>query len=298
MNVRRLAVLALVLAAPAGAAPHRVTDILDPAAPGWQLVTQGEGAIGGLTVNRDGDAYFSDERAIRRVEHATAKVSVFKAVPTAVALAFGPDRRLYASLKGAGIAAFDEGAHGATILREAAPTDIAIDARGQVWFAEPQLHQVSVVDAAGHRRVVLAAAPTSSTIALSPEPSVLVVAAASGGAVWSHVISADGGLRDGKAFYLLRPPDAGAAAGAAGMTVDSEGFLYVASPQGIQVFDPHGRLNAILAGPPGAAVSRIAFAGPQLDTLYAVTGDRLYRRKLRRKGVLPWQPVKPPAPRR
>ena len=81
------------------------------------------------------------------------------------------------------------------------------------------------------------------------------------------------------------------------MTVDSEGTLYVATALGIQVFDPPGRLNAILNGPPGPSIGPMVFGGPDLDTLYAAAGDTVFRRRLRRKGVLPWQPVKPPAPR-
>jgi sugar lactone lactonase YvrE len=81
------------------------------------------------------------------------------------------------------------------------------------------------------------------------------------------------------------------------MAVDREGFLYVASALGVQVFDQPGRLTAILSGPPGPPPSRLVFAGPQLDTLYAAAGDKLFRRTLRRKGVWPGQPVKPPMPR-
>ena len=40
-----------------------------------------------------------------------------------------------------------------------------------------------------------------------------------------------------------------------------------------------------------------SFAGPDLQTLYATSGGKVFRRHIRRKGVLPWQPVKPPQPR-
>ena len=144
--------------------------------------------------------------------------------------------------------------------------------------------------------MALESAEAAGTLALSPDQSVLAIADPDGRAVWSYRIAPDGTLRDGQPFFRVERPEAGPAA-LGGMTVDSEGFLYVASAVGVQVFDQPGRLNAILAGPPGPPPSRIVFAGPQLDTLYAAAGDKLFRRTLRRKGVWPGQAVKPPTPR-
>jgi sugar lactone lactonase YvrE len=133
-------------------------------------------------------------------------------------------------------------------------------------------------------------------MALSPDQSLLAIADPDGRTVWSYQIAPDGTLRDGQPFFRLEAPE-GSPAAPGGMAVDREGFLYVASALGVQVFDQPGRLNAILSGPLGAPLSRIVFGGPQLDTLYAAAGDKLFRRTLRRKGVWPGQPVKPPMPR-
>jgi gluconolactonase len=82
-----------------------------------------------------------------------------------------------------------------------------------------------------------------------------------------------------------------------GMTVDSEGHLYVATGQGIQICDQPGRVVAILNKPQGGALSNVVFGGPDLRTLYITAEDKVFRRKLRRQGVVPWAPVKPPVPR-
>jgi sugar lactone lactonase YvrE len=145
-------------------------------------------------------------------------------------------------------------------------------------------------------RTALESAEAAGTMALSPDQSLLASADPEGRTVWSYQIAPDGTLRDGQPFFRLEAPE-GSPPAAGGMAVDSEGFLYVASALGVQVFDQPGRLNAILSGPPGATLSRIVFGGPQLDTLYAAAGDKLFRRTLRRKGVWPGQPVKPPTPR-
>ncbi len=81
------------------------------------------------------------------------------------------------------------------------------------------------------------------------------------------------------------------------MTVDSEGHLYVATDSGLQVCDQPGRVVAIFSKPQPGPLSNAVFAGPELSTLYVTAGDKVFRREVRRHGVLPWKPVQPPVPR-
>jgi hypothetical protein len=37
--------------------------------------------------------------------------------------------------------------------------------------------------------------------------------------------------------------------------------------------------------------------GPDFQTLYVTASDKVFRRRVKRKGTLSWQPVKPPMPR-
>jgi sugar lactone lactonase YvrE len=85
--------------------------------------------------------------------------------------------------------------------------------------------------------------------------------------------------------------------GAGEFTVDSEGFLYVATRLGLQVSDPAGRTAAVLLKPEGKALGSAVFGGTGLDTLYVSAGDGIYRRPAKRTGVWPWKAVKPPVPR-
>jgi len=274
-----------------------VTEILDPAAPAWTEVAHGDGVIRGLATSRDGDVYFSDAQAIRRVSHATAGDSAFTAATDVRSLAFAPDGRLFAALDGpSGIAVFDATGHRSYLDARGPAADLVIDAHGTVWMTDPQRRRVVIVDAHPRPWAALEKAEAAGTMALSPDQSLLAIADPDGRAVWSYQIAPDGTLRDGQPFFRLEAPE-GSSAATGGMAVDREGFLYVASALGVQVFDQPGRLNAILSGPPGAAPSRIVFGGPQLDTLYAAAGDKLFLRTLRRKGVWPGQPVKPPMPR-
>ena len=79
------------------------------------------------------------------------------------------------------------------------------------------------------------------------------------------------------------------------MAFDTTGHLYVATKLGIQVADQPGRVVGIIRAP-AESVSNLVFGGHDLQFLYATAGDKVYRRQLRRKGFLPWQPVKPPRP--
>jgi sugar lactone lactonase YvrE len=85
--------------------------------------------------------------------------------------------------------------------------------------------------------------------------------------------------------------------GAAGLTVDTEGFLYVCTRLGLQINDPAGRTSAVLLNPNGKALTSVTFGGPGLDTLYVTAGDSVFRRKTKRQGVFPWAVLKPPVPR-
>ena len=115
--------------------------------------------------------------------------------------------------------------------------------------------------------------------------------------VWSYQIQPDGSLAHGQAFDHLEIWDENSISGADGMTVDSDGFLYVATRLGLQVCDQPGRVNLILAKPHPGPLSNVVFGGPDLDTLYVTAGDRVFRRPAKRHGVFPWKAVKPPQPR-
>lgn len=85
--------------------------------------------------------------------------------------------------------------------------------------------------------------------------------------------------------------------GAAGMTVDTLGRLYVTTEMGVQVCDQAGRVNGIISKPERASLSKVVFGGPNLDELYVICGDKIYQRKTKAKGVLSFQsPIKPAAP--
>lgn len=65
------------------------------------------------------------------------------------------------------------------------------------------------------------------------------------------------------------------------LTADKDGRIYAATPIGVQVFDPTGRLCGVVAGPPGRP-DVVAFEG---DRLIVWVGGTKYARKLKTTGV-------------
>ena len=279
-----------------GAERHYVTEILDPAQ-GWRVVSQGHAEAASPAVDPRGDVYFTDRRRIYRIDHATGKASVFKEDADARAITFGPDGRLYASRSGRRRIVAYAAAGNESVVADGVDADqLVVGARGELWWSDPRHRRVWYEGAPGAPRVAHEGLATSG-LTLSADQALLAANEAGGRWVWSFQVGPDGALLHGQPFHRLETPDESPAAGAGGMAVDTEGFLYVATRLGLQVFDQAGRVNAIIDLPRGSAPSGVVFGGSELDTLYVTAGDKVWRRGLRRKGVFPGQAVKLPAPR-
>lgn len=272
----------------------------------WEQVSAGHKFTEGPAVDPDGNVYFSDipNNRIHKIDHASGTVSVFKEdTGGANGLMFGPDGRLYACQNGRRrIVAYDRAGKESAIVVDVGSNDLAVNAKGEIYFTEPRERRVWFVDTRGARRVVHEGIAFPNGVRLSPDHSLLMVADMMTRWVWSFQTQPDGSLAHGLAFHRLEVEDEigmGEAirSGADGFTVDTEGFLYVCTRLGVQITDPAGRTSAVLLKPEGKTPSNAVFAGPALDTLYVTAQDKVFRRRTKRQGVFPWKPAKPPAPR-
>lgn len=134
-------------------------------------------------------------------------------------------------------------------------------------------------------------------IAMSPDQSLLYVDDMRSHWVYSYVVQPDGTLANKQRYYWLHERDTDDESGADGMRVDSDGRLYVATRMGIQVCDQAGRVQCILPTPNGR-VANLCFGGEKFDTLFAMCGDKVFKRKLNVTGANNWaEPNKPAPPR-
>ncbi|MCF0070919.1 SMP-30/gluconolactonase/LRE family protein [Dyadobacter sp. CY261] len=133
-------------------------------------------------------------------------------------------------------------------------------------------------------------------VALSPDQTLVYTSEPNSHWIYSSQIQQDGNLAHKQKFGWLHEPDTEESAGAGGIVCDRDGRIYVATNMGVQILDQTGRVNAIL--PVSGAVSRIAFGGKDLDTLYITANNRVYYRKLKARGAMSGEaPNKPDAPK-
>lgn len=278
---------------------HFVNLVLDPQHD-WQLVSEGHRFTEGPAVDRGGNVYFTDipNNRIHRVG-ADGKVTVFKENSGgANGLMFGADGRLYACQNGRDrIVAYAPDGTETAIVEGVKSNDLAVTPKGEIYFTDPPGKRVWFVDAQRNKRVVHEGLEFPNGVRLSPDGSLLLVADSRNKWVWSFQIQPDGSLAHGLPFYRMETLDESSASGADGMTLDTEGHLYVTTRVGLQICDQPGRVVGIIAKPHAGPLSNVVFAGPDRKTLYVTAGDKVFKRQVRRQGLLPWETVKPPTPR-
>jgi gluconolactonase len=277
---------------------NEVLSLIEPGA-GWELVSEGHKLTEGPAIDREGNLFFTDipNNRIHRAG-SDGKVSVFKENSGAAnGLMFGPDGKLYACQNGRKrIVAYTMSGDESVIAEGVESNDLAITTRGEIYFTDPPNKRVWFIDAKGSKRVVHEGIQFPNGVALSPDQSLLLVADYAERWVWSFQIQPDGGLSNGQPFYRMEIGESFRSF-SDGMTVDTLGYLYVATGEGLQVCDQPGRVVGILNKPQPGPLTNVVFGGPDMKTLYVTAGDKVFRRRMRRQGVLPWSVVKPPTPR-
>jgi gluconolactonase len=276
-----------------------VTMLLDPGR-NWEVVSQGHKFTEGPAVDRSGNVFFSDipNNRIHKIS-TDGKVSVFKEdTGGANGLMFGPDGRLYACQNGRKrIVAYAPDGTESVLAEGVGSNDLAVSSRGEIYFTDPAGKKVWFIDRNGSRRPVISegiAFPNG--VRLSPDQSLLDVADYADRWIWSFQVQPDGSLSNGERFHRLETDDE-ASAKPDGMAVDSEGELWVATTLGVQICDQAGRVIGIVNKPQPGPLSNVVFGGADLRTLYVTSGDKVFRRAVRRKGIYPWMILTPPKPR-
>src|SRR5881398_1819323 len=262
----------------------------------WQLVADGFGFTDAACADAEGNFYFFDlgkGTGIKTIG-AEGKVTTFlDNTPKCSGLKFGPDGRLYACTQGPKkqVVAMEVLSGKVTVLvDDAQPNDLVVSHRGLIYFTETGKRQVTIVDAKGNARVGATGINKPNGITLSPDQGTLAVSEYGGTNVWAYRVERDGSLSAGERYMSLRAPVGKTDSGGDGMTTDAQGRYYVTSHLGVQMFDSTGREGGLIARPQNKATVSVAFAGPNLEYLYACSSDRIYRRKTRATGVLFFQP--------
>lgn len=258
-----------------------------------------------VTADRDGNAYFSDagKNQIYKVAP-SGSVTVFKKDAEDIAsLRMGADGRLYAAEPALGrIVSYGPQGDEKIVAGNIDAGDFAITQKGVIYFTGQTHKTIEMIDPAGHVRVAYngdgLAIPAG--VALSPDQAFLIVSDAQSRFSWSFQIEPGGLLVNGEPFYRLEMPEEGPMnwlSRAVDVREDSDGRVYFATPLGIQVCVPNGRVAEILNPPdPRYPLSSLAFAPGNPSWLYVVEYGKVYRRPVKVTPAEAWAPNKPPKP--
>ena len=135
-------------------------------------------------------------------------------------------------------------------------------------------------------------------LTLTPDQTLLLVTQ-SRQSKWGYSLQMQpgGALTYCQDYYDLHMPYGSSGSGASSLVTDTNGWLYVASNDGIQMLDQAGRVNGILANPPRAAGAP-CLRGPGPHNALRRSGWNGIPPEGKAKGALPSEaPIKPPAPR-
>ncbi len=274
---------------------------------GWEVAKDGMTGADGIAANARGEVFFCDTNGEK-----TYKIGldgVIRPVLTEshhiTGQAFGPDGRLYATVGNMpGVVSYGpDGLGPPKVLAQGfRGNDLVVAHTGNVYVTNPPARtsvdpsKVWLIRPDGTSQVVDTGIRFANGITLSADQTQLYVDDSYSHWVYSFVIQPDGTLADREKFFRLHQPEAADQSGADGMHSDRDGRLYVTSTMGIQVCDAAGRVHCIIPTPNHHVVS-VCLGGAQFDTLYAGSGNTLYRRKVRVVGANAWDsPNKPPPP--
>lgn len=262
----------------------------------WQLVSEGHKFTEGPAVDAEGNVYFTDvpKSEAYKVSVDGTVTMVTDDTQHAAGLMFGPNGGLYATARNK-ILVFTESGY-ETLFDDQPCNDLVVTEDGG-YFTDPKNKRVWHVDSSLNKQVVDEGIDRPNGIVTSADQTLLHVADTTGNFTYCFQIQPDGSLKHKQRYGYLHTPDDTGQSGADGMTVDTQGRLYVATYIGLQVLDQLGRVHFIFPTPSTGRMTNVVFGGPDRDTLFVTVEDKVFKRKINATGVTPNEgPVKPPKP--
>ncbi|MBE7172068.1 MAG: SMP-30/gluconolactonase/LRE family protein [Williamsia sp.] len=283
-----------------------LSDILVPGE-NWELVGSGYGFTEGTAANAAGEVFFQDipNSKTYQVSADGKPAALGLNAKKASSTAFGADGKRYTVAgETRQIISYDRSGKESVVADTIKGNDFVLARNGNMYVTSPdgseRPSKIYLVTPDGKRKIVDEGLKFANGIALTPDQTQLYITESASHWVWIYQIQRDGSLAYKQRYGWLHAPDGAENAWADGLKCDTAGRVYVATNMGIQILDQTGRVNAILPVPtvPGMQASNVCFGGPGFNTLYVSSGDRVYRRKLRTRGVNNFDPpVKPMQPK-
>jgi gluconolactonase len=154
---------------------------------------------------------------------------------------------------------------------------------GEVWYLKD-----------GKKKLVASGLKRATGLALRPDQWLLAVADGRSKWVYSFQIEPDGALSNKERYFWLHVPDGEDDAGAESICYAKEGQMFVATRLGVQVCADDGATQVILPLPENRPAMSVCLGGKEMDTLFVLTPNRVYSRKVKVHGIgafSPWTKV-------
>ncbi len=165
-----------------------------------------------------------------------------------------------------------------------APNDLVIDKSGGIYFTDPRFRApepwpqgkeaVYYRDAGGKVTRLIDDRSAPNGIILSPDEKTLYVVPSMEQQMRAYNVEAPGKIGKGKVFCEVTQPEGKENTGGDGLTIDTNGNLYITTALGLQVFDATGKQLGIIKIPEHPA--NVTFGGKDNKTLYVTARKSLY----------------------
>jgi len=272
----------------AGPSAPRAQDVLLPGEQ-WQPVAQPGKAASSPVCNAKGEVFYIDTAA-KKIERMAIDGTIQDFVANAGpvnGLTIGADGTLYSvSAETGKIVSYDEAGKGTTVAEGIFGHSILAMPKGgfyvtcngkqpgeggSVWWVQPD-GQKMLVDS-GLKRAT----------GLTYRPDQWLLSVADGGSKWgySYQLNADGKLTNKERFFWWHVADWDDDAGTESLCYALEGQMFAATRSGIQVSADDGPTQVILPVPDNHRVVGVCLGGAGLDTLFAFSGDKIWKRKVK-----------------
>jgi len=173
-----------------------------------------------------------------------------------------------------------------------APNDLVLDKHGGIYFTDPHFRapdplpqKVTAVyyraaDGEVSRVATVATAPNG--VILSPDEKTLYVIPSRQSEMLAYPVRGPGKLGEERVFCKLKQPQGAKNTGGDGLTVDTDGNLYITSRIGVQVWTPQGKYLGNIEFPQQPA--NVTFGGKDRKTLYATCRSGFYSVPMKAQG--------------
>jgi gluconolactonase len=269
----------------------------------WELVGEGYGFTEGTIADSKGTVFFQDipnSKTYTITPDGKLSALVLNAKKSS-GTAFGADGKRYV-VAGATkqIISYDANEKETMIADSISGNDLVMAKNGNLYVTSPdgtdKPGKLFLIRPSGEKLLVDEGIKFPNGITLTPDQTQLYVTESASQWVWIYSINPDGTLANKQRYGWLHVPDGAGNAWSDGLKCDTAGRVYVTTRSGIQVLDQLGRVNAIIPLPSEGA-SNCCFGGADFDVLYVSCNKKVYRRKLKTRGVNSFDnPYKPKIP--